>query len=337
MLAFAHRGGYLGGPENTLPAFAEAVRLGFRYLETDVRVTADGVLLAFHDARLERITDASGAVAELPWRTVRTARVGGLEPIPQLEDLLGAFPEVRFTIDAKTGAAVRPLVEAVRRTGAWDRVCVGSFSDARLAAVRGAAGPRLATSLGPRAVLGLRLRSLAGPVPADRLLGGRLLGSATRRQAVCAQVPVRYPLIVPPSATAPGAPRAVIPSGAASPTSPASPSARRPLGDAPGPGPGPGIRPGVRLVDRAFVRTAHRLGLQVHVWTVNDPGTMRELVGLGVDGIVSDRVDVLREVLVERGRWAGCGPTGGTAVFPAPGDKAGPMGRRGQCTPDSGP
>lgn len=272
-LAFAHRGGALGAPENTMAAFERAVTLGYRYLETDARVTADGALLAFHDARLERMTDAAGALAELPWRTVRQARVGGSEPIPRLEELLDAFPEARFNIDVKSAAAVRPLVEAVRRTGAWDRVCVGAFSDRRLAAVRAAAGPRLATSLGPRAVLGLRLRSLSGPVPVDRLLGGRLLGAAARQQAVCVQVPVRYPALEQPQDTAE-------------------------VRNRPG-----GL--GIRVVDRAFVRAAHRFGLQVHVWTVDDPALIRDLIALGVDGIMSDRIDLLRDVLVEHGSWSG--------------------------------
>ncbi|MFD9130057.1 glycerophosphodiester phosphodiesterase, partial [Kitasatospora sp. NPDC059571] len=100
-LAFAHRGGDLGHPENSLAAFEAAVALGYRYLETDVHATRDGVLVAFHDSRLDRVTDATGAVAELPWDTVGRARIGGTEPVPLLEDLLGAFPAARFNIDVK--------------------------------------------------------------------------------------------------------------------------------------------------------------------------------------------------------------------------------------------
>ena len=87
-LAFAHRGGASEAPENTMPAFEHAVRLGYRYLETDAHVTADGVLIAFHDDRLDRVTDRTGVIAELPWSEVQQARVDGREPIPLLEDLL---------------------------------------------------------------------------------------------------------------------------------------------------------------------------------------------------------------------------------------------------------
>ncbi|MFG2847326.1 glycerophosphodiester phosphodiesterase [Kitasatospora sp. NPDC048296] len=249
-LAFAHRGGELGHPENSLAAFEAAVALGYRYLETDVHATADSVLVAFHDSRLDRVTDRGGAVAELPWESVRRARIGGTEPVPLLEDLLGAFPAARFNIDVKAAPAVAPLVETIRRTNAWDRVCVGGFSDSRLAAVRAAAGPRLATSLGPREVARLRLRSL-GELVLPR--SPRPERGASPYLGICAQVPERHR--------------------------------------------------GVPVVDRAFVRAAHRLGLQVHVWTVDDPTRIRSLLDLGVDGIMADRIDVLRDVLSERGCW----------------------------------
>jgi glycerophosphoryl diester phosphodiesterase len=153
-LPFAHRGGAGDWPENTMPAFAGAVALGYRYVETDVHVTADGVLLAFHDDVLDRVTDRTGVVAELPWAVVREARVDGREPIPRFDELLGAWPDLRVNIEPKTDAAVDPLVEAVRRADAVDRVCVGSFSDERIARVRDAL-PGVCTSLGPMGVLRL--------------------------------------------------------------------------------------------------------------------------------------------------------------------------------------
>ncbi|MBQ0986910.1 glycerophosphodiester phosphodiesterase [Streptomyces sp. F63] len=240
-LAFAHRGGAADGLENTAAAFRRAVAAGYRYLETDVHATSDGALVAFHDATLDRVTDTRGVIAELPWSRVRRARVAGTEPLPLFEELLEEFPEARWNVDVKAGAALPPLMGLLRRTGAWDRVCVGSFSEARVARAQQLGGPRLATSLGTRGVLGLRLRSYRFP-------------ARSRRSAVCVQVPERHGRL--------------------------------------------------RVVDRAFVRAAHALGLQVHVWTVNDAGRMAALLDLGVDGIMTDHIETLRTVLTERGAWA---------------------------------
>lgn len=177
-IPFAHRGGAAGGLENTMAAFRRAVEAGYRYIETDVHATADGVLVAFHDATLDRVTDGAGRIAELPWSEVRRARVAKREPVPLFEELLAEFPEVRWNVDVKAEPALRPLIELIGRTGAWDRVCVGSFSEARVARAQRLAGAKLATSLGTRGVLGLRLRSWG-------------LRSALRRSAVAAQVPVQ--------------------------------------------------------------------------------------------------------------------------------------------------
>ncbi|MEU1657613.1 glycerophosphodiester phosphodiesterase [Streptomyces griseofuscus] len=175
-LAFAHRGGAADGVENTAAQFRRAVELGYRYIETDVHATADGRLVAFHDTTLDRVTDGAGRIAELPWSEVRRARVGGREPVPLFEELLETFPEVRWNIDIKAEPALRPLLDLLERTGAWDRVCVGSFSEARVLRAQRLAGPRLATSFGTRGVLSLRLRSWGLP-------------AAVRRSAVAAQVP----------------------------------------------------------------------------------------------------------------------------------------------------
>ncbi|MEU6485944.1 glycerophosphodiester phosphodiesterase family protein [Streptomyces sp. NPDC046887] len=239
-LPFAHRGGAADGLENTAAAFRRATAAGYRYFETDVHTTADGRLVAFHDATLDRVTDARGRIGELPWSAVAEARVGGTEPLPLFEELLEEFPHARWNVDLKAESALGPLVDLIRRTGAWDRVCVGSFSEGRVARAVRLAGPRLATSYGVRGVLALRLRSLGVPVP-------------LRAGAVAAQVPE--------------------------------------------------TQGGVRVVDRRFVATAHRLGLQVHVWTVNEPDRMARLLDLGVDGIMTDHLQTLRGVLTERGAW----------------------------------
>ena len=240
-LAFAHRGFAPDGDENSMAAFARAVALGYRYLETDVRVTADGVALAFHDATLDRVTDRRGAVHAMPWAQVSAARIAGREPIPRLEDVLAAWPDVRINIDIKSEAGIAATVDAIRRTASVDRVCVASFSGHRLAAARRALGPRLCSALGPADSMTLRW---ANRGPGRARLAGR-----------CAQVPARIGL--------------------------------------------------VPLVDRGYLRAAHRLDVQVHVWTVNDTTEMTRLLNLGVDGIISDRADLLRGVLVARGQWPG--------------------------------
>lgn len=239
-IPFAHRGGSADGLENTLRQFRRTVEAGYRYIETDVHATRDGRLVAFHDATLDRVTDGAGRIADLPWEQVRHARVAGEEPVPLFEELLETFPEVRWNIDVKAEPALAPLLELIGRTNAWDRVCVGSFSEARVVRAQRLVGPRLATSYGVRGVLGLRLRSWGVPVD-------------PRRSPVAAQVPE--------------------------------------------------TQSGVRVVDRRFLAAAHARGLQVHVWTVNDPDRMHRLLDLGVDGIMTDHIDTLRKVMEERGVW----------------------------------
>ena len=243
-IAMAHRGGAIEHLENTMPAFQACVDMGYRYLETDVRVTADGVLVVFHDPTLERITDRKGRVDHLSWDEVSHARIGGREPILRLEDLLGAWPDVRFNLDIKAAGVLAPLVRTVRRLGVVDRICLGSFSDARLAAARRLFGPSMCTSLGPRGVAALRLSSYS-----PRAAG------LVRIQAGCAQVPLQ-------------------------------------LG-------------GRALVDERFIAAAHARDLQVHVWTVDTQEEAAAMLDLGVDGVMTDRPAMLKELLEQRGQWAG--------------------------------
>jgi glycerophosphoryl diester phosphodiesterase len=244
-LAFAHRGGALlaanDGIENTLKAFRNAVDLGYRYLETDVHASHDGVVYAFHDVALTRMTGSTTAFHDLDSAGIDALKVGGREPIPRLTDLLEAFPDGRFNIDAKSDDVVEPLLEVLREAGALDRVCLASFSGERLQRIR-AAVPTVPTCFSPGEIALLRLDPAR-----DRRARG------TRRGGSCVQVPFR----------------------------------RRRL----------------TVVTPGFVRRAHAIGVQVHVWTVDDPTEMRYLLDIGVDGLMSDRIDVLRDVLRDRGEW----------------------------------
>jgi glycerophosphoryl diester phosphodiesterase len=219
-----------------MAAFAHAVDLGFRYLETDVHVTADGVLVAFHDPDLRRTCGLDARIADLPWDELAAARVDGREPIPRMRDLLEAFPEVRLNIDAKADGAVPPLVELVVAHDAVDRVCLGSFSIRRIRRIRRALGRRALTAM------------VTPEVAALKLFGRRVSGGP-----LAAQVPVAFGRVT--------------------------------------------------VLDEQFVARAHRNEVPVHVWTIDDPGEMHRLLDLGVDGIMTDRPDVLRDVYIERDIW----------------------------------
>lgn len=245
VLAFAHRGGArhpdLAGLENTARAFAHAVALGYRYLETDVHVTSDGVLLAFHDAILDRVSDGTGSLADLTYAEVSAVRIGG-EPIPTLAGLFDTFPDARFNIDVKSEAAVEALAAFLAERDAHDRVLVGSFSSRRLKRFRRLSGGRVPISAGPLEVALFRF-----------LPSGRLARRLTGARVAALQVPHRA---------------------------------------------GP-----ITVVTAGLIRRAHRARADVHVWTIDDPGEMVELLERGVDGLMTDRTDLLKTVLVERGQW----------------------------------
>ena len=173
-LPIAHRGGTRVHPENTLPAFEHAVGLGFRYLETDVHLSADGVLVAFHDVDLRRTCGVEANIADLPWAEIEPLRVHDVAPIPRMRDLFERFPDARFNIYAKSDGSVDALTDLVTDLDAVDRVCLASFSVKRLRRMRRRLGSRLATNLGMSEVATLRV-------------AGRLRGTGTR----IAQVPIR--------------------------------------------------------------------------------------------------------------------------------------------------
>jgi glycerophosphoryl diester phosphodiesterase len=187
-IPFAHRGGAEESPENTWVAFSHARSLGYRYMETDVHATTDGVVAVIHDPVLDRVADRPGRVGDLPWAEVAAARIAGTERVPRLDELLAAWPDARWNIDAKHDAVVEPLVDVLRRGGALERVCVTSFSDERIGRLRALGGPDLCTSTGRRATTALRLASYLPP--AAPWLARRRDGSW--EGAGCTQVPTRW-------------------------------------------------------------------------------------------------------------------------------------------------
>jgi glycerophosphoryl diester phosphodiesterase len=238
-VAFAHRGGAAHNPENSWPAFEHAVKLGYAYLETDARSTADGALLSFHDSTLDRVTDRTGQVSKLTHKQVSAARIDGKEPIPLIEDLLGTFGDLRFNIDLKDSGTIEPLARVLRRTEAWDRVCVTSFSGRRLLAAQKTLDRPVCLAVTPAAIMAVRYAGHPGKAMAAKL---------ARSGAQCAQVPRQ-------------------------------------------------------IATREFIRRSHELGLQVHVWTLNTRTEIERALDLGADGVMTDEIVLLRDILTERGQW----------------------------------
>jgi glycerophosphoryl diester phosphodiesterase len=174
---------------------------------------------------------------------VRTAKIGGREPVSRLEDLLEELPDALLNIDVKAEGAIQPLIDTLRRMNAFGRVCVASFSEARLSQVRRLAGEGLLTSMGMRAIARLWA---AGRLPTFARGG--------RGYQRIAQVPAR--------------------------------------------------QGNLTVVDRRLIAAARRRGIEVHVWTIDEPAQMNELIDLGVDGLMTDRPGALRDVLRDRGLWA---------------------------------
>lgn len=224
-----------GVAENSFAAVAAAHAAGARYVESDCHLTADGVVVLFHDDDLSRVTGDPRALTEVTSRELEhlMADRGGLVTLAQALD---AFPTVRFNLDVKAEDAAAAVGAGVAAHG--DRVLVTSFSDARrrtalVAAQNAGRGIRPATSAGT----GTIARVMAAVASrSNRLLSRALAG------VDALQVPERQGRL--------------------------------------------------RVVTPRLIAGAHAHGVEVHVWTVNDPEEMQRLVSLGVDGIITDRAEV---------------------------------------------
>ena len=251
--AIAHRGSRLLWPENTMLAFGNAFDAGFRWMETDLHVTSDGVIVCIHDDTVNRTTDGHGRVSRFTFDQLQALDAGhsfevdGEFPhrgagvtVPSLEELATTFSECRLVVDLKQDGLSEPLWDLISQHRLEDRIIVGSFSDRRLKEFRRISDGAVATSAGPVAV-------------ARALTGGRI--GEPKRLADALQIPTSYL--------------------------------------------------GLSLVSESSVRRMHAADYQVHVWTVNSFRQMHRLLDMGVDGIITDRPDALKAVLIERGQWTG--------------------------------
>lgn len=263
----AHRGFSLEGAENTLTAFQAAWDLGCLWLELDVNTTSDGVVMVFHDGSLDRVTDGSGQVGDHTHAQMMELSVAGGECPLTLAHLLEELPEARFNIDVKDEASVTALAQLLERTGGAERVRIASFSDGRRRRTlkqlrkRGQGTPSSSTgSLG--SALMIICLSLAPRLwPVVRLLERHWVPPF---QAV--QLPMHWRWFAPGLIGLP-----VI---------------------------GPRLRDR-RLVTERLIERAHAVGVQVHVWTVDEPQDMKALLREGADAIVTNRADLALDLLAE--------------------------------------
>lgn len=251
-LLIAHRGGAGLAPENTIVAFRQAVDdWGADMIELDVHATADGECVVIHDPTVDRTTDGSGWVAEKTLAELRQLDAGyrftpdggrtypfrgqGVR-IPTIGEVLEALPDTRLTVELKTGAAQRPLFEAIRRAGASGRVIAAAEQSRSRTLFVEYPGVQSASS---RQVLHFLILYRLG------------LHRFWRAPVVAVQIPESWR--------------------------------------------------GRQLLSPRLVRAFHARGLAVHIWTVNERADMERLLDWGVDGIVTDRPDILGDILAERG------------------------------------
>jgi len=223
-----------------MAALRRSVALGLRYLEFDVRLTADRVPVVFHDATLQRITGQPGRVADLTLERLSEIELPGRTWIPTLADVLHAFPDAFFMVDLKDPKAIGSVLAQLERHHAVARSCVAGSYDRRVTEAYGG----IDASMSPRLMSVLLACGRRAPVPMGRLdLNG----------ATYAHIPLRLDRLV-------------------------------------------------TYTPRVVCR-AHDLGLRLVVWGVEDADTMHRLLDDGVDGIITDHPDRLRDVLVARGQW----------------------------------
>lgn len=269
VIAYAHQGGAWEGPSSTLHAIAGALEVGATGIELDVHATVDGQLVVCHDPTVDRTTDGSGRIAELTYA--------------ELSELDNAY---WWAPGADVSPGLAPDGYPYRGRAPKDR----RFGIARLEEVLDAF---------PGVLLNLDIKQTAPAVaPYEEALAALLHRHGRVDDVIVAsfldQATEAFSKFAPdiPTSAGTGAVANFYQSVRA--------------GEEPAPVPHvalqvPATYAGTTLVDEAFVRAAHRAGLAVHVWTIEEESEMEELCHLGVDGIITDRPSALAGVLSRLG------------------------------------
>lgn len=267
VLAYAHRGGALEAPASTLYAIERAIALGATGIELDVHATSDGVLVVAHDPDVDGSTDGTGAIVDLDF-----AELSALDHAFRFVPGRGDVPDAAFDAYAFRGRGPDDRRFAIATLDEALEASQGAFFNLDLK--NGPPGAPPYADAVARAIVRHRRD--------DEVIVTSFVDARTEAFSACA----------PQIATAPGLGGVThfvqaVRSGEVPPAfSPRHVALQVPDRVA-----------GVELVDGRFVEVAHEMGMAVHVWTVDDPGRMEELVALGVDGVMSDVPSTLVAVL----------------------------------------
>ena len=275
VVAFAHQGGSFEGPSSTLWAMARALAAGASALELDVHATRDRRLVVCHDATVERTTSGTGAIGDLT--------------LAELRELDNAYWWVE-------GEDVSPgrEPEAYRLRGR-------APTDRRL----GVATLEEVLEAFPRVLVNLDLKGTDPEVePYEGLLAETLRAHGAGARVIVAsfhdRALARFRRLAPEVATSAGTGEATAFYLAhLAGESRSWPFAALQV---------PTAHEGIEVVTPRFVDAAHRAGVAVHVWTLNEHEEMVAALAAGVDGVISDRPSALAGLLAERGEaWSGLG------------------------------
>ena len=130
-IGLSHRGNSKNFIENSFEAFNSVIQMGYKYIETDLRMTLDGRVIAFHDPDLRRLFDLDLWVKDLTFNEIANLFKEKKCRLLTLEDSLKEFPHVNFNIDLKVKEVIQKSIEIVGDLNAFDRVCFASFYSSR--------------------------------------------------------------------------------------------------------------------------------------------------------------------------------------------------------------
>lgn len=137
VLKIGHRGAAGHAPENTLAAIRKGIELGVDFVEIDVRCTADGILVALHDATVNRTTNGKGPIDRLTLRDVKALDAGNGERVPMLEEVLRVVSgQAGLMLELKVKGAAQKTVEVVQKAEFKDPVIYASFLHEELGIIR---------------------------------------------------------------------------------------------------------------------------------------------------------------------------------------------------------